>query len=193
MAIEQAPRRRFTGDEIEQMARVGILHEDDRVELIAGELREMSPIGDRHVACVVQLTDLCQTTYGAHARISVQNPVRLDLYDEPQPDLALVRRTAAYPSGKPLVSDLLLVIEVADTSLGYDRSEKLPLYARAGVPEVWLVDLTHDVIYVYLKPDPVAGTYSVVSRRRRGAQLAPLFAPEQGLAVDAILGPGRPK
>jgi Uma2 family endonuclease len=67
------------------------------------------------------------------------------------------------------------------------------LYARAGVPEVWLVDLTHDVIYVYLKPDRVAGTYSVVSRRRRGGQLAPLFAPEQGLAVDAILGPGRPK
>src|SRR5260370_27350499 len=153
----------------------------------------MSPIGDRHGAGVFQLTDLCQTTYGAHARISVQNPVRLDLYDEPQPDLALVRRTAAYPSGKPSVTDLLLLIEVADTSLGYDRTEKLPLYARAGVPEVWLVDLTHDVIYVYLKPDPVAGTYSVVSRRRRRAQLAPLFAPEQGLAVDAILGPGRPK
>jgi Uma2 family endonuclease len=104
-----------------------------------------------------------------------------------------VRRTAAYPSGKPSVADLLLVIEVADTSLGYDRSEKLPLYARAGMPEVWLVDLTHDVIYVYLKPDRLAGTYSVVSRRRRGGHLAPLFAPEQGLAVDAILGPAQPK
>ena len=171
------------------MARAGILREDDRVELIAGELREMSPIGDRHVACVVQLTDLCQTAYGARARISVQNPIRLDSYDEPQPDLALVRRTTSYPSGKPLVTDLLLVIEVADTSIGYDRGEKLPLYARAGVPEVWLVDLTHDVIFVYLEPDGVAGTYNVVSRRRRGGRVAPLFAPAEGLAVDEILGP----
>jgi len=193
MAIEHAPRRRFTGDEIERMAQIGILHEDDRVELIAGELREMSPIGDRHVACVVQLTDLCQAAYGAQARISVQNPVRLDAYDEPQPDLTLIRRTATYPAGKPLVQDLLLIIEVADTSLAYDRGEKLPLYAGAGLPEVWLVDLTHDVIYVYRKPDRVAGTYSVVSRRRRGGQVAPRFAPEHGLAVDEILGPARPK
>ncbi|MGI9146268.1 MAG: Uma2 family endonuclease [Chloroflexota bacterium] len=188
MALEQVPRRRFTATEFEQMAWAGILREDDRVELVDGEIRQMSPIGDRHYACVLRLSDLFWQHLGRTALVSVQNPVRLDPFDEPQPDVALLHRGPGYPRTKATPSEILLVAEVADTSLEYDQGEKVSLYARAGVREVWVIDLINDVVIGYHTPQPSAGQYLVVARRARGQTLAPQFAPDQTFSVADILG-----
>jgi hypothetical protein len=129
------------------MARAGILPEDSRVELINGEIIDMAPIGSRHAAAVKQLTRILNRAVGDTAIVSVQDPIHLDPHTEPQPDLALLRpRDDFYKTAHPRAADVLLVIEVADTSLHYDREIKLPLYARHGIPEVWLVDLLNNRI-----------------------------------------------
>ena len=133
-------RRRFTVHEYHRMAEAGILHEDDRVELIDGELVEMAAIGTRHFACVNRLNHLLTGNVGEDVIVSVQNPVRLDEYAEPQPDVALIR-ARDYRESLPTPADVLLLIEVADTTLAYDRGPKLALYARAGISEFCIVDL----------------------------------------------------
>src|SRR5207247_3212709 len=142
--------RRFTVDEYYRMAETGILAEDDRVELLDGEIVEMSPIGPRHAATVTRLDHLFNRLVGDRAIVRAQNPVRLDGYSEPEPDIALVTpRADFYRAEHPTPRDILLIVEVADTSLRYDRHTKLPGYARAGVPEAWLVDLTADRVERY--------------------------------------------
>ena len=142
MATETPTRRRFTVHDYHRMGESGILSEDDRTELIDGEIVQMTPIGGRHAACVNELTRILVGAVGRDAVVSVQNPIRLDDFHEPQPDLAVLRRREDYRSGRlPGSDDVVLLIEVADTTLRYDRGVKLPLYARAGIPEVWLVDL----------------------------------------------------
>ncbi len=137
-----ATRYRFTVEDYHKMAEVDILGEDDRVELIDGEIIEMAPIGRLHAVCVVRLTDLFGETLRRRAIVWAQNPIGLGERSEPQPDLALLRwRPNFYADADPRPEDVLLIIEVADTSLAYDRDIKVPLYARAGIPEVWLVDL----------------------------------------------------
>lgn len=141
-------RRRFTVQEYHKIAEAGILHEDDRVELIGGKIIEMPPIEDRHVECAIRLSQLLHRwlilegssdfTGGA---ASVQNPVRLGEGYEPQPDLVLLRDREGR-TGTPRPEDVLLLIEVSDTALRYNREVKLPLYARSGIPEVWIVDLS---------------------------------------------------
>jgi Uma2 family endonuclease len=156
MAVEVvAARRRFTRAEYYRMAEVGILSRRDRVELIKGEIIEMSPIGRRHRAFVYNLTRLLARRLPDHAIVSVQSPLALADDTEPEPDLAVLRRRdVPYKEREAWAEDALLVIEVADTSLAYDRSTKLRLYAEAGISEYWVVDCTAETIEVHRGPGP---------------------------------------
>ena len=128
------------------MGEAGILREGERVELIEGEIVKMNPLGGRHIRCVNELNWLLgQHIRDERIRVSVQNPVRLNGGLEPQPDLAVLR-AGDYADSPPGPEDVLLVIEVSDTTLGYDRNVKLPLYARAGIGEAWIVDLPNNVV-----------------------------------------------
>jgi len=176
----------FTVDAYQRLAELGVLREDDRVELIAGQVVEMSPIGNRHASCVRRLIRVFSQRVADVAIIDAQNPVVLGTHDAPQPDLVLLApRADAYPT-HPRAGDILLVIEVADTTLAYDRDVKIPLYARAGIPEAWLVNLPADRIEVYRQP--VAGEYSYRRTAVRGDVFSPLRFPDVTLAADEILG-----
>ena len=176
----------FTVDAYQRLAELGILPPDDRVELIDGQIVEMSPIGDRHASCVRRLNQLFGRRLLDVAVIDVQNPVVLGQSDAPQPDVTLLApRADAYPQ-HPRAEDILLLIEVADTSLAHDRDVKIPLYARAGIPEVWLVDLTAERIEIHRAP--AAGNYTDTRSASRGDTLTPLHFPDLTLSTDAILG-----
>lgn len=153
-----ARRRPFTVGEYYRMAEAAILTEEDRVELIAGQIVAMSPIGSRHAACVDRLNGLLHRQPGPAFIVRVQSPIALDAYSEPEPDLVLLRaRADFYAAAHPSAADVLLAIEVADTSVEYDREVKLPLYAQAGRPEVWLIDLQKGHIEVHARPQ--SGAY----------------------------------
>jgi len=139
--LVQPTRRLFTAEEYHRMGEAGILHDDDRVELIEGEIVEMAPIGSRHFHAVTTLTHALVKAVGERALVSIQGPLRLSERTEPQPDVVLLRRRADYRARGPHAEDALLVVEVADTTLGYDRGTKLRLYARAAIPEAWIVDM----------------------------------------------------
>jgi Uma2 family endonuclease len=175
--------RTFTVDEYHRMAQAGILGEDERVELIEGRIVEMNPIGPGHLWSVNRLTRMFARLDGV--LVSVQNPIRLDQGSEPEPDLAVVRADAAQDH-TPGPADVLLVIEVADSSLGYDRQVKASLYARAGVPELWIADLGGERVEAHR--DPSAAGYRTVHLSLRGERISPLFAPELSIEVDEILG-----
>lgn len=164
----QAPRRTFDVHEYHRMSEAGILTEDDRIELIEGELTEMSPIGSRHAACVMRLTKLLERAVGERYIINIQNPVRLDDLSEPEPDVAVLRyREDFYAESHPAPQDALLLIEISDTSLDYDRTVKLPLYAKHEIPEVWIVDLQSSrSIEVYTNPD--GDRYTALTTKRVG-------------------------
>ena len=181
------PHWRFTVDDYHRMGEVGIFHEDDRVELIDGEILQMSPTGDPHVGRVIDLNDLVTERLGTAVHVSVQNPVRLPPHSEPQPDIVLMaRRPGVRASRAPRAEDVLLLIEVADTTLAYDRDVKIPLYAAAGIPDVWIADLQGDRLRVYREPDGIE--YRSVQVLARGATIAPLAFPDLQLTVDEILG-----
>lgn len=185
MALE-IKRRRFTADEYNQMGRAGIFGEDDRVELIEGEIIEMNPVGDRHVECVIRLADLLHRGFADVAFVSTQNPIRLGKRSEPQPDLALLRRhPAPFGPGHPGPEDILLLVEVADSTAEFDRRIKLPLHARAGVAEVWIVDLTQELLAAHSDPSPRG--YRSARLLRRGDRVAPGAFPERTLAVTDLL------
>ncbi len=180
-------RRRFTVDEYYRMAEAGILTEDDRVELLEGEVLQMPPIGSHHAGCVGRLTHILTSHLGNRAIVWVQNPVRLDAYNEPQPDATLLRtRDDFYTTGYPGPGDVLLIVEVAETTAAYDRSLKVPLYARFGIREVWLVDLNTETVEVYRGPS--SGGYQDVRRLGRGETLSPTAFPDVAIPVDAVLG-----
>jgi Uma2 family endonuclease len=180
-------RKRFTTDEFAQIAAAGVLGEDDRVELIEGEIVEMSPLGPQHAACVDRLNHRLQSLVQNRAIVRVQNPIRLGEYSQPQPDIALVQpRNDFYAGGHPEPEDVLLLIEVSESSLAYDRDVKLPLYARAGIVEVWLVALLPQVVEVYRAPGDSG--YGEKRTLHRGQAIAPTHLPDAGLAVDHILG-----
>ncbi|MBI4504649.1 MAG: Uma2 family endonuclease [Chloroflexi bacterium] len=186
MAV-QLTRRRFTVDEYYRMAEAGILGEDDRVELIDGEIVEMVPIGDRHAGCVDYLTNVLARLLGEEAQVRVQNPLRLSRYSEPQPDVMLLRpRPDFYRSGHPTPGEVLLLIEVADTSVDLDRRVKVPLYARHGIPELWVVDLAEGTVTVYR--DPAPDGYRVAQVLRRGEQLQPAAFADLAVPVADIIG-----
>lgn len=149
----QLAKRLFTVDEYYRMAEAGILGEDDRVELIHGEIIEMSPIGSPHIACVNRLTRVLSKMPDEMGILSVQNPISIDEFSEPEPDIAILRlREDFYQNEKPKPKDVLLLIEVCDSSVEIDKRIKLPLYAYACIEEVWLVDLANEKITAYSDP-----------------------------------------
>ena len=181
-------RYRFTVDEYDRMAEVGLLTQCDRVELLDGDIVEMSPIGDEHASVVARISHVLSTRFGARSIIWPQNPVGLRVVRSvPQPDVALLRaRDDFYRSGRPGPADVLLLIEVMDTSVATDRGVKLPLYARAGIVEVWLVDVGTGTIEVYRTAS--ASGYADTRVLRHGDRLVPQAFPDVTLAVDDLLG-----
>lgn len=183
----QLAKRWFTVSEYHRMAEAGILTEDDRVELIEGVIIRMSPIGSRHAACLNRLNALLGSQAGQSFIVSVQNPIITDDYSEPQPDVSLLRmREHYYAQEHPKPEEVLFAIEVADTTVETDRSVKIPLYARAGIPEAVLVNLRQEVIEV--STEPVQGQYQAVKILRRGEQWISKTIPHLTLNIDAILG-----
>lgn len=186
MAVRLLPGP-FTVDAYHRLAELGILDEDDRVELLDGQIVEMTPIGGAHAACVIRLNNLLARRSGPDANVSMQNPVALAERWEPQPDIAVLRRPGGLAGAwLPSPPDILLVIEVADTSLERDRDLKIPRYAAAGIPEAWLVDLVGDAITACRQPGPDG--YREIVTVTRGQTLRPLLLPGVAIAVDEILG-----
>jgi Uma2 family endonuclease len=183
----QIAKHYFTVAEYERMGAAGIFAADDRVELIAGEIVEMSPIGKRHAACVGRLTQTLSLLLQSAAIVWVQNPLRLDDFSEPQPDVVVLRpRADFYEQSLPTPADVLLVIEVCDTTLEYDRQIKLPLYARAGIPEVWLVNLADEQIETYAVP--AGDAYQHTASVQSGADVQSHNLPALRLRAAALLG-----
>lgn len=182
-------KRLLTIDEYRRMGEAGIFHEDDRVELIRGEIYEMSPIGNRHAGCVRQLNQILNRKVGSHGIVDVQNPVCLEQQQsEPQPDLAVLRhQDDFYRSATPGPGDTLLVIEVSDSSLAYDRKVKIPLYAASGIPEAWIANLEEETVIVYRQPSPDG--YQEMRTFSRGETVSPAAFPELNVSVEEILGP----
>ncbi|HEX9944778.1 MAG TPA: Uma2 family endonuclease [Thermoanaerobaculia bacterium] len=180
------PRQRLSIDEFYRLAEAGAFGEDQRVELIRGEIVEMSPIGDRHALCVMLVGDLL-SDLRPKGILSPQNPLRLPGQESvPQPDVVLLRRRSDFKSRPPRPADAFLVIEVADSSLAHDRDVKIPLYAEAGIPEAWLVDLNSETIFVYRRPSH--GSYKEIRQYRRGDRICPAAFPHVRFPVDSILG-----
>jgi Uma2 family endonuclease len=183
----ELPRKRFTVDEYYRMAEAGILEYGERVELIEGEIVEMSPIGDRHAIAVIRALMIFARGVGDRAVVSVQNPTNIDRYNEPQPDLILMRpREGFYGTSKPSPEDALLLIEVSDSSLRFDRNVKLPIYARSGFREVWIMDLKANSIQVHREPSGDA--YSFVETLDRNQTISPQAFPEFVINVSDLIG-----
>lgn len=178
----ETQRRRFDVTEYYRMVEAGIIGEDDRVELIEGEIVEMAAMGSRHAACVRRLEALLNHRAGQAGIVSTQCPIRLDDNSEPEPDLALLKpREDFYSREHPGPDDVLLVVEISDASLEYDTEVKLPLYARAGILEAWLVNLATETIEMHT--DPSSGEYRQTRRARRGEKLSSNSVP--GLEIPA--------
>ncbi len=184
---QQLLKRLFTVKEYHLMVDAGILKEDDRVELIKGEIVQMSPIGRFHAACVKRLAELFILRLAQLITVGVQDPIELDDNSEPQPDLALLRRRGDfYQSGHPQPEDILLIIEVADTTVESDREVKIPLYASSGIVEVWLVNIPAECIEVYRQPS--GNGYQNVQVFGRGQSIFVEAFPDVNFTVDEILG-----
>lgn len=180
------PRRTFTVDEYHRMADSG-LFEKERVELVEGEVIAMAPKGSGHTACVSRLIRVFADLARQDALLRVQDPLRVDDRTELEPDATVVRfREDFYAGGHPLPRDVLLVVEVAESSLAYDRDVKMGLYARAGVREAWLVDLERPAIIVHT--DPTGQGYRSMSMRRPGELVGGSGWPSTALKVDELLG-----
>lgn len=179
-------RRRFTGEEYRRMGEVGILREDERVELLDGEVVEMNPIGGLHATGVRESNRLFSKRVGDELRVDVQSSLSLGEYGEPQPDLAVIR-AREYGADLPGPEDVLLVVEVADTSVAYDRGIKLPMYARAGIREAWLVDIPAGRVERHTEPSETG--YRLTARAGRGERLESLVLTGFVLEADAVLGP----
>ncbi len=180
------PRRLLTVDEYHRMGEAGILTENDRVELIEGELVAMAPIGSGHVAAGNALNRLLVLAVGDRGVVSVQNPVRLTQHSEPQPDFAVLRPGNDYRTTLPGPVDTLLVVEVASSSLDYDRTVKLPLYARSGIPDAWIVNLAAGEVEIYRSP--VGDKYSFMTRVGRTDAITITALPDVRVPVADIVG-----
>jgi Uma2 family endonuclease len=182
----ESTRRLFTVTDYYRMADAGVIGPDERVELLEGEIIRMNPIGPPHANCVDRLMYLFVTRLGERVSVRIQNPVRLDELSEPEPDVVLVRKDRDLQV-HPGPSDVILLVEVADTSVGFDRQVKLPIYARAGIAEVWIVDLPGQALEVYRGPQ--ATGYSASSRLVGGDSIAAADCPDVQFPVGEILGP----
>ncbi len=186
MAVE-LKRLRFSRADYHQMAKVGIIKPRPRVELIDGDIVVISPIGRRHKASVDRVNDVFAPRLHGVAIVRVQSSIVLGEYGEPEPDLVLLRfRADFYAESDEAPEDVLLIVEVADSSEAYDRRTKGPLYARFGIPDYWIADLNRDRITVYRDPTPDG--YATSRVYRRGESIVPLAFPDLTVAVDDILG-----
>ena len=184
--VTQLSKRQFTTQDYHQMVVAGILGEDERVELIQGEILQMSPVGIRHASCVKRLNRLFSQVLGDRVIVAVQDPIELSNLSEPQPDLALLKpRDDFYAAGHPQRQDILLLVEVADTTIESDRAIKIPLYASSGISEVWLVDVNQQVIEVFR--EPTANSYQNIQKFLQGEIFVQAF-PDVSFAVAQVLG-----
>ena len=179
-------RRRFTVAEYYAMAEAGVLGPDERVELLDGEIVVMAPIGNRHAFCVDWLARFWILALAERAIVRIQNPVRLNNSSEPEPDVALLAwRDDFYVSGHPGPQDVLLLIEVADSTVDFDRNQKLRLYARAGITEVWIVNLQDRRVETYAEPE--GDQYGSIRHYGPGESVAPLSFPDITLEVERVM------
>ena len=186
--IEQVPveRWRFTVDDFEKMGEVGIFKESDRVELIDGEIYAMNPIGFGHSGHVMKLIQTLSRALGDRGLLNVQNPVQIRPRRQLQPDVMVLRlRDDYYTTSHPVASDVLLMIEVADSSLTYDRNTKARVYAQAGLPDYWIVDLVNTQLLVCR--EPVDGVYRSVQVLGKEDVVQPLAFPDVTIAISEIL------
>lgn len=182
-------KKRFTVAEYYRMAEAGILGPDDRVELIDGEIIQMSPIGARHAGRVSRAMALFVTALRERATIGPGNPVQLSDWTEPEPDIVVFKpRSDFYETKKATAADVLLVLEVSDTSLRYDLEIKLPYFALAGIPEVWIEDVNGDIVHVFREPSGDA--YATSLEFRRGDSISPLAFPDIRFSISDLVGPG---
>jgi Uma2 family endonuclease len=179
-------RYKLSIDDYHKLGDAGILDEDSRVELIEGDLIEMAPIGVAHMRCVNRLNRLLMHAVGDAAIVSVQNPVSLPPRSEPQPDVALFKPGTDSAEHIPQPADVLLIVEVADTTLDHDRRTRLPLYARAGIVEAWIVDVQGQTIEAFSTPGDAGYAGSTVYRR--GESVAPAQLPTASIRVDDVFG-----
>jgi Uma2 family endonuclease len=179
-------KKLFTVYDYHKMADAGILREGERVELIRGEIIRMSPIHPPHNGTIHRANRSLVRIVGDNAIVGVQGSIRLDEYDEPQPDLYLLRpKDDFYASAHAGPADILLIIEIADSSLDYDRTTRLQLYAEAGIPEYWISDLQKECVMAY--SEPAGNTYHTSRQFHRGETLAPKLLPECVVPVDTLL------
>ena len=185
MLIEM-PKRLFTVDEYYRMGEAGILTEKDRVELVNGEIIVKSPIGPKHQADVDRTNDAFTALLRGKAIVRIQGPVRIDNYNEPQPDISVLKfRTDFYAAKHPGPKDILLAVEVSDTTIRYDKEVKLAIYAISQIPEYWIEDLNHDVILVFRNPE--GDDYKTQLTFHRGKSISPLAFPDLSFKVDDLL------
>ena len=183
----QLLKRKFTIEQYHKMAESGILTEDDRVELIRGEIVEMSPIGRRHAACVRRLVKLFSEKLSQRAIVDTPNPVELSDRSEPQPDVTLLQpHLDFYEAGRPQPEDIFLLVEVADTTVETDRNVKIPLDAEGGISEVWLVDINEQCVEIYR--EPISTGYQNVQKSQRDQTLSIQAFPDIDITVDEVLG-----
>jgi Uma2 family endonuclease len=186
MVVPLLKRRLLTVEEYQRMAGIGVFSEDERLELIRGEIVEMTPIGDRHALCVMLAGDLL-SDLKPRGIVNPQNPLRLpEQGSVPQPDVVVLQRRPNFKSRAPHAGDVLLLVEVSDSSLAYDRDVKIPLYAEAGILETWLADLSSDTIFAYRRPS--SDGYQEVREYLRGDWISPEAFPEEQFRVDDLLG-----
>lgn len=178
------PYHRWSVEEYHRMATSGLLDETDRVELIEGELIDMAPIGSKHAFRVDRIARALQLAAGTSFLVRVQNPVLLGEHSEPQPDIAMVK-DKNYAEGHPGPEDVLLIVEVSDATLAYDRDVKLSLYARHGISEVWLLDVNAGDLTVYR--EPAEGQYRLIRRPTRSEVVSPVLVPAVAIYLAEVL------
>ena len=182
----EVTRKLFTVQDYHRMARAGILREDDRLELIDGEIIQMSPVGHRHFVVVNRMNVIFMRGFGDEAFLGIQGPLRINEWTELQPDVVLYKPRPDFYAGKvPDPSDVLLVVEVSDTTLATDQKVKLPRYAAAGIAEYWIADLKHDLLHVYR--DVRHHEYTTTVTLRPGDSVALLSSPDVRFRVDELL------
>ncbi len=185
--LTMLPRKKFTVPEYHRMGEFGILNEWERLELIEGDIFCMTPIGKFHASRVDKLNHLFVSKFGDDAIVRVQNPVQLDDSSEPEPDIALLLpRKDFYAARHPTPKDIFLIVEIADTTIRYDRKVKLPLYGKSGIREFWLVDLKAQCVEVYTKPSEHG--YDMLKKFRKGAITVAQAFPDTEIEIDDILG-----
>ncbi len=185
----QLDTAKITVAQYEQMGETGFLQADERVELLGGNIVDMSPIGRRHAAFVSRLHQIFNDVLTKKIIIWAQNPVILDDYSEPEPDLVILKAKADfYESAKPIAEDVFLLVEISDSTLAKDRNIKIPLYAEANIQEVWLVNLNEDMVEVYRHP--AGDKYNSFNTYKLGDNLSILAFPDVQITVDQIFGQG---